>query len=83
MKDIKNFSGSVKILAEKYAQNLNKQLDQVIEANEHQPNSLIEINDGIKILNHLGSILERIDRLETESDKSKLTVTNYYTNYDN
>ena len=53
----------VKIIAEKYANLIDKRLTTALNEPEIDCTAMAEINDGIRMLNHVASTLERIERL--------------------
>lgn len=50
-------------IAEKYADLVEKRLKAALREDEVESNAIVEINDGIRMLNHVTATLERIDRL--------------------
>lgn len=60
----------VEEIALKYAEIVEKRLIAALSEDETDSTALGEINDGIRMLNHIAATLERIDRLNRGNEPS-------------
>lgn len=67
---LSNLQIKVEIIAEKYADLVDNRIQAAIDEKEVDSTALTEINDGIRILNHVASTLEKIVRLQRGNDAS-------------
>lgn len=67
MKELKN---KIQNIAQKYAEMTEKRLTVLLQGNEMESAEINEINEGIRMLNHIASTLERIDRLNRSDETS-------------
>lgn len=63
MEDLEN---KIKEIAIKYADLVEIRLNSTLNAEKIESTVMIEINDGIRMLNHIAATLERISRLKRE-----------------
>lgn len=61
--NIENLERKVEGIAEKYADLIEKRLTAALNENEVESSAMVEINDGIRMLNHVVATLERISKL--------------------
>lgn len=61
--NIENLESKVEGIAEKYADLIEKRLTAALNENEVESSAMVEINDGIRMLNHVAATLERISKL--------------------
>lgn len=62
----------IEVIAEKYADLVDRRLESVLSKSEVDDSAMSEINDGFRILNHAAAALERIERLHRGNDASVL-----------
>ena len=67
MKELKN---KIQNIAQKYAEMTEKRMTVLLQGNEMESAEINEINEGIRMLNHIASTLERIDRLNRSDETS-------------
>ncbi|WP_024346545.1 hypothetical protein [Lacrimispora indolis] len=60
---MKTLESKVKTIAEKYADLVEKRLNSALKESDVESSAMCEINDGIRMLNHVAATLERISRL--------------------
>lgn len=65
MEDLEN---KIKEIATKYADLVEKRLKSTLNEEKIESTVMIEINDGIRMLNHIAATLERISRLKRENE---------------
>lgn len=65
---MQTLQSKIEAIAEKYAELVEKKLIASLLENEVDSVAMCEINDGIRMLNHVASTLERIDRLNRSND---------------
>lgn len=61
---LQSLQNKVGIIAEKYADLVDRQLESALSKSEADKIEITEINDGIRILHHVAAALERIERLQ-------------------
>lgn len=71
---LSNLQSKVETIAEKYADLVDNRIQAAIDEKEVDSTALTEINDGIRILNHAASTLERIARLQRGDDANGITI---------
>ena len=59
-------------IAENYASLIEKRLLEALKETEEASTAMLEINDGIRMLNHVAATLEKISRLSQDNDKGGL-----------
>lgn len=57
-------------IAENYASLIEKRLLEALKETEEASTAMLEINDGIRMLNHVAATLEKISRLSQDNDKA-------------
>lgn len=68
-------------IAVSYTEILKKRINEVKEKSELPlENSMNEINENIRILNHITGIMHKVEMLKG-SNKKPFNINNYYTNY--
>ncbi len=65
MNEVRRFKEKVENIAEKYAVMVERNIDAKLAAGKTGDEDLREVNEGIRLLNHVANALERIDRLQT------------------
>lgn len=71
---LSNLQSKVEAIAEKYADLVDNRIQAAIDEKEVDSAAMTEINDGIRILNHAASTLERIARLQRGDDANGITI---------
>jgi hypothetical protein len=73
---MKNLEEKVKTIAEKYADLVEKRLITALDESEIYGTAMSEINEGIRMLNHIATTLERISRMNRSNAISNQSDTN-------
>lgn len=72
---LNNLQTKVETIAEKYADLVNNRIESAINEKEVDSIAMIEINNGIRMLNHVASTLERIVRIQHGDNASETVIT--------
>lgn len=62
---LEGFKSKIETIAEEYADVVEKRIQTAIYESEINSTAMLEINEGIRMLNHVAATLERIDRLNS------------------
>ena len=60
----------VEAIADKYAELVERRLVAALKESEIESTAMCEINDGIRVLNHMAATLERIVRIQRGNDST-------------
>lgn len=72
---LNNLQTKVETIAEKYTDLVDNRIDSAINEKEVDSIAMIEINNGIRMLNHVASTLERIVRIQHGDNASETVIT--------
>lgn len=72
---LNNLQTKVETIAEKYADLVDNRIQSAINEKEVDGIAMIEINNGIRMLNHVASTLERIVRIQHGDNVSETVIT--------